>query len=621
MGVMKQLYILVLAAVIIVGFITYFTQLHLSIRNVERAVATTASEVYEEVYRTIYSYPAARWLLTYWYEHASEMDIEYDVDFTTGTKTKEKNSLLIRHQPEFLPEYATEEEVMLLPEEDQKLYAEIVYSWFTYEINRIKRSYRTDFLFVLVTNPDDGENSFTRQFFLLSAADPGAERGTEYLEVYPLGHEVSVADNKEQQEVMREAAVRGVPESVFDIPGDTTINPEETGRLARAGDYADYYGYLGMMEDDSIALVGLTYDISGILRSIRSQTLTGSLYAVLYQFILLQLIMLHVFFYGISPMKKILHSIRRYTKTKDSKEVTESLTEVQNGRGGFAIRRNEIGELSEDTIYLAAEMDDYAGRIEKITAERERIDAELSLASQIQNAMLPDTASPNAVHREFELQAEMDPAREVGGDFYDVFMLDPDHIAILVADVSGKGVPAALFMMASQIVIHNMATLYDSPSKILEMANNEICEHNIGEMFVTVWLGILEISTGTLKAASGGHEYPAFRRPEGSFELIKEKHGFVLGGMHDMKYSEFEIKMEPGSQLFLYTDGVPEAMNASGQLFGFARMLDALNEDPDAGPEEHLRNVRRTIDAFVGDAEQFDDLTMLCLRYNGPDAP
>ena len=211
----------------------------------------------------------------------------------------------------------------------------------------------------------------------------------------------------------------------------------------------------------------------------------------------------------------------------------------------------------------------------------------------------------------------MDPAREVGGDFYDFFLVDEDHLCMVMADVSGKGVPAALFMMATRIILSNNAKQGRSPAQILEETNAAICANNREEMFVTVWIGVLELSTGKLTAANAGHEYPALRRPGGGFELVEDPHGFVLGGLAGMKYREYELTLEPGSKLFVYTDGVPEATDAEEQMFGTERMMEALNREPERRPEEILAGVRAAVDAFVGEAEQFDDLTMLCVEYRG----
>ena len=188
---------------------------------------------------------------------------------------------------------------------------------------------------------------------------------------------------------------------------------------------------------------------------------------------------------------------------------------------------------------------------------------------------------------------------------------------MVMADVSGKGIPAALFMMVSKSILKNNAMLGKSPAEILSAANETICSNNKMQMFVTVWMGILEISTGKITAANAGHEYPAVMRAGEGFTLLKDRHGFVVGGMEGMRYKEYEIDLQPGDKLFLYTDGVPEATNAAQELFGTDRMVTALNSAAEGSARDVLVNVRKSVDEFVQDAEQFDDLTMLCLDYKG----
>ena len=250
--------------------------------------------------------------------------------------------------------------------------------------------------------------------------------------------------------------------------------------------------------------------------------------------------------------------------------------------------------------------------------ENSRIETELTMASAIQSDMLPSIYPAFPERPEFDIYASMDPAKEVGGDFYDFFLVDDDHLCMVMADVSGKGVPAALFMMATKIILANNAMLGKSPSQILTDTNAAVCSNNREEMFVTVWLGILELSTGKLTAANAGHEYPVLLQAHSKFDLVKDKHGFVIGGMEGVKYKEYELTMQPGSKLFLYTDGVPEATSSVKELFGTDRMLDALNEVTEDSPENILKSVRHSVDGFVKGAEQFDDLTMLCLEYKGP---
>ena len=278
---------------------------------------------------------------------------------------------------------------------------------------------------------------------------------------------------------------------------------------------------------------------------------------------------------------------------------------------------DEIEILAESFATLSKRTRDYISQITEITAEKERISTELALATRIQADMLPNIFPAFPERPEFDIYATMTPAKEVGGDFYDFFLIDDTHLGLVMADVSGKGVPAALFMMVSKILVQNYAMAGRSPAEVLQAVNNQICSNNREEMFVTVWLGILDTTTGRVIASNAGHEYPVITQTGNRFEMVKDKHGLVIGGMQGIRYREYELDMTPGSKLFLYTDGVSEATNEKNEMFGTQRMLEAMNEDPDASPEEILKNVRKAVDAFVKDAEQFDDLTMLCLEYKG----
>ena len=256
----------------------------------------------------------------------------------------------------------------------------------------------------------------------------------------------------------------------------------------------------------------------------------------------------------------------------------------------------------------------------KEEAERQRLSTELQMANRIQNSILPHNFPAYPDRKDFDIYATMDPAKEVGGDFYDFFLIDEDHLCMVMADVSGKGVPAALFMMVSRTLLKNSATLGQSPAEILVKANETVCANNQQQMFITVWLGILELSTGKVVAANAGHEYPAVMK-DGVFELIKDKHGLVIGAMEGIRYSEYEFVLKPGDKLFVYTDGVPEATNTEQQMFGIDRMLRALNAEGDVSVEDVLKNVRRAVDAFVQEAERFDDMTMMCVEYKGKQEP
>ncbi len=308
----------------------------------------------------------------------------------------------------------------------------------------------------------------------------------------------------------------------------------------------------------------------------------------------------------VKPIQSVSDEATRFAKENTKGEPLGSISRIE-----------EIKNLARSIDTMETDMVNYIENVTSLTAEKERIGAELELATRIQYAMLPHVFPPFPGRKEFDLYASMDPAKEVGGDFYDFFLVDDDHLCMVMADVSGKGVPAALFMMASKIILQSCAMLGQSPAEILTKTNQAICSNNQEQMFITVWVGILEISTGKLTAANAGHEYPVLKRPDGRFELVRDKHGFVIGGMDGLRYKEYELQLEPGAKLFLYTDGVPEATDESGTLFGNERMIDALNREPDADPQKTLKNVRAAVDEFTEDAEQFDDLTMLCMEYHG----
>ena len=578
-----QVTVLFLIGTLTIGLLTYFSERSLANNEVRFRVEGMAHNIAEEVALSLKEYPAYDWLVKYWYDHYEDLDIEYDAGFNQGTKTEEKCHILGEAYPTFTLKYATEEEITSMSEEHQKLYAEVVYSWYITRIDDIKQTYGVDYLFGVMT-----QAPYEDQFFLFSAADEGAVRGTNYEEVYPLGVQVTVAES--QQNAMQNAE-------------------QNTNHLASAGNYMDYYSYVDTIDGHTL-LIGLTFNIEDMAAEVRNSTISGTVGAVIFQ-IALSLVCLSVIYYFVlRPLKLVQQNIRLYKENKDSKAVAENLSKIKE--------KNEIGELSSDVMDMTVEIDHYLDEISTITKERERIGAELELASSIQSSQLPNIFPAFPERNEFDIYATMDPAKAVGGDFYDFFMVDDDHLCLMIADVSGKGIPAALFMMASKIVIGNNAMMGKSPAKILHDTNNSICKHNSEEMFVTVWLGILEISTGRLVSANAGHEYPIVRRKDGFYENLKASHGFILGGMEGVRYKETEIILEPGSSLFVYTDGVPEATASDKSMFGNDRLLKALNEEPGADPETTLNNIRKALDDFVQEAEQFDDVTMMSLLYRGP---
>lgn len=309
----------------------------------------------------------------------------------------------------------------------------------------------------------------------------------------------------------------------------------------------------------------------------------------------------------IKPLLKIRNNLKSFANNKARSDLV--LEKLNTG--------DELEELARSVRGMEKKIIKYIDEIKDITAEKERIGVELALATRIQEAMLPHIFPPFPEYEEFDIYATMEPAREVGGDFYDFFLIDENHLGIVMADVSGKGIPAALFMMISKTILQSCAMLGRSAADILKKTNEAICSNNQTEMFVTVWLGIMDINTGVITCANAGHEYPALRRADGEFDLLKGKHGFVVGGFEETRYEEHTLELHPGDRLFLYTDGIPEATDSRNKMYGTDRMIAALNREGDADPKQIIANVRNDVADFVSDAEQFDDMTMLCLEYRG----
>lgn len=308
--------------------------------------------------------------------------------------------------------------------------------------------------------------------------------------------------------------------------------------------------------------------------------------------------------------------------TRPINHMTENVESISGD--SFSFEMDEIYHTGDEIETLAgtfAELSDrtqkYIEEITDITAEKERIAAELDVAAKIQSNMLPKRFPLFPDRNEFELYATMTPAKEVGGDFYDMYLLDDDHLCLVIADVSGKGVPAALFMVVSKTMIKNRAYIGGRPSEILRDVNNSLCENNDENMFVTVWVGILTISTGELIQASAGHEYPVIRKKDEDYKLIETDNGMVLGIMKDLEFEDLIFKLNVGDSLFTYTDGLPEATNAEDQRLELEGMMEALNRHKEDSPGQLLSDIQKEVDAFVKEAPQFDDLTMMILRYNG----
>ena len=310
----------------------------------------------------------------------------------------------------------------------------------------------------------------------------------------------------------------------------------------------------------------------------------------------------------IRPVTKVKQGVREYIQDKDSSRIVEEMSQIK--------QKNELGDLADDIAEMAVEIDKYNEENIRLYKDREKLATEMDFAARIQMDVLPKKFPE---HDAFEIFASMDPAKDVGGDFYDFFFIGETQLGMVIADVSDKGVPAALFMMVSKRLIREYATSGLDLKYVMEEANNSLCEGNENQMFVTAWVGILDLTTGEVRAVSAGHEYPMLKLESGKFEILKDRHGPALGTMEGMSYREYSFMMPKDGTLFVYTDGAPEATNKDKEMFGMDRMIEALNEDPELSPVDLIAHMTKSINAFVGDAPQFDDLTMLSVKYKGMD--
>ena len=293
-------------------------------------------------------------------------------------------------------------------------------------------------------------------------------------------------------------------------------------------------------------------------------------------------------------------------------KINGSLAAITEGKLDTVVdvrSHQEFAALSDDINSTVDTLKRY------ISDAEARIDAELAFAKAIQHSALPSIFPPYPNRKEFEIWACMDTAKEVGGDFYDFYFVDEDTLAFLIADVSGKGIPAAMFMMTAKTLLKSYAESGMGVAEVLTQANNKLCEGNEAGMFVTVWMGYLNTKTGEVTYANAGHNPPFIRHGDGSVEMVKSRPGLVLAGMEDIRYRTNTVQLKPGDLLYLYTDGVTEATDVANNLYGEARLEAVLQQKNVGDVETTCRQVKENVDSFVGDAPQFDDITMLALKY------
>lgn len=396
--------------------------------------------------------------------------------------------------------------------------------------------------------------------------------------------------------------------------GETSQNRRIT--TGQFGYLLSAYAPLKNSAGETVAVVGVDVDMTLVIRQIVRQTVQLLLLmaGIIVLFVLVALYITNRSV--VSPVKQLSEHMAAFDKNADTLTLSPFMA-----RG-----RDEIAIMAQSFNGMAANISEYVENLRVVTADKQRIATELSVANTIQSAMLPRIFPYAPDRKEFSVYATMEPAKSVGGDFYDFYILNgPEktgtHLAFVVADVSGKGIPAALFMVITKSLIKTGAMQGMSPAAILTAVNDQLCENNDAEMFVTAYVGLLELQTGILTVANAGHNPPLIRRAGGRYEWLRNKPGFVLAGLPSRKYTDVEMQLMAGDRLFLYTDGVTEMQNPAQQLYGEERLLAALDRS-DAEPRgvmELLPYIRASVDTFAAGAEQADDVTMLALDWYGPE--
>lgn len=413
-----------------------------------------------------------------------------------------------------------------------------------------------------------------------------------------------------------------VPEYSYTLGDIGSFNPdyiEELNTIAVTGNRSDNYffsdgdyGYNTAAIEPVLDENGRTFAMAAVeIPMVTLQTALRQylIYAVLVTvgiIVLFMLIyMIYLYCFVVRPINQIAQGTEAFVKNIN--HMPEQLLRIKT--------HDEIQTLAESFIKMEKDIVEYTENLTAITAEKERVNTELSVATRIQANMLPSIFPAFPERKEIDIYATMNPAKEVGGDFYDFFMVDERHLAIVMADVSGKGVPAALFMVIGKTLIKDHTQSGKDLGEVFTEVNELLCESNSEGLFITAFEGVLDLASGEFRFVNAGHEIPYICIKGGKFEPHKIRAGFVLAGMEGMRYKCGEMRLDVGDKIFQYTDGVTEATNANNELYGMERLTDILGENSALSPTELLPKVKEDIDRFVGEAPQFDDITMLCLEY------
>lgn len=528
------------------------------------------------------------WLFNYWRHNYESMDVAYDNPRDIDIKVQE----FIDENPGVDIYDMTIPQIERLSEKSRKLYAEVEYLELIDFFDGVKEVYNPLFLSCF------GYEDDTTAFFYISGAKKTEKRGDSEGSVFQLG--VTMPMNLAEYPMLKKTVSTG--KNVY------AGNKKEWGYDENEGRYHVWipvYGATGKV----LSYIGVSDDVSGdqnLIKQIkRRQDLLSLALFMVSGWVLLLVVKTLI----LNPLNKFKKIVDDYSENNDSDKLAQNIRTIES--------KNEIGVLASSFEKMAFSIEEYTDEVSNLAAQQERLTAELDIAKEIQMHMMPVNFKEFTKIKEVDLYASMNPAKEVGGDFYDFFAIGDDHIGLVMADVSGKGIPAALLMMTAKSLIKTGLLSDESPKDVLAKVNNQLLDGDDMGYFVTAWIAKLELSTGKLITSSAGHEYPFIKRHDGTFEMFKDKHGAALGAFDDMEYHEEELKLDAGDKVFIYTDGVPEANRGDDDFFGMERLNVALNDLKDNDCQEIIIGIKEKIDEFVKDLSQFDDITMMCLEYKG----
>ncbi len=543
------------------------------------------------------------WLISYWSENNEEMDIPRN----ENTLPTFLNTIFDEWDKEKDIFSCDNNDLKMMSEEDKKKYAQASYLVIASKFDNLANTYGNMNFFC--TREIAGSTSEMILFLGMNENNQDPYMlGTLY-EVDSL--EKSITSEFDVHEDVSAYYVTASTNVLPETLDNTAIDNEN--RLKRES-YSYYVITLPVYDVDNnrIASVSVGYDSAIVDKEIKYNIQVSDIVIIIIMVFIFIIVILLMRLKVIKPIEIVSDAVCNYIRTKNSYEVASNLDMMIS-----APKKTEIDTLAESFYDMALEIDKYTEEIRITAAEKEKKKTEMEMAKTIQMGQLPSVSEELNERNEFELFASMIPAREVGGDFYDFFMLDDDHLVLVIADVSDKGVPAALFMMTSKALIRSELKGGKDLKSAMYHVNNLLDDTNAANMFVTVWAAVIELSTGIVKSVNAGHESPAIKKAGGLWKLEEVPHSIPVACMPQVEFVENKWVIAPGDYIFVYTDGVPDATNMEGKRFGTTRMIEALNQCSKEKPEEIIKEIDIRIGNFEGDEDAFDDTTMLCFMYKG----